>query len=346
MGGLASLPPAAVYVVLGLVAAIENVVPPVPSDAAVLLGAFLAHRGVTSPLGVFAVVWIANVGGAMAVYVAARRYGRAVFTSRRGRRLLAPGAIAVIEREYLRFGLAGICLARFLPGIRSVVPPFAGLIDLPPLRAALPIALAATVWYGGLTLLGTVLGAEWDQIRGLVSGVNRTLGVIAAAVAILWAGTAYLRIRRRRRERVLEAATCALKEPGSAREGVDPRAAALLVLELAYADDALTPEDRELVERHLRSRWGLEPGPPPRPEPARTVTSRFAAYRDRLVRRFAQPRRLALVESMWQAAFADGTIGAQEEQLMRRAGELLGLSPREVAEVRSRSRARAGGGPA
>jgi hypothetical protein len=37
-----------VYAVLGLLAAVENVLPPVPSDAAVALGAFLSHRGVTT----------------------------------------------------------------------------------------------------------------------------------------------------------------------------------------------------------------------------------------------------------------------------------------------------------
>ena len=53
---LAGLPPAAVYVVLALLAVVENVVPPVPADAAVALGAFLSHRGVTTPLAVFLVL--------------------------------------------------------------------------------------------------------------------------------------------------------------------------------------------------------------------------------------------------------------------------------------------------
>ena len=36
---------------------------------------------------------------------------------------MAPEAIAVIERDYLRLGVFGLIVARFLPGIRSVVPP-------------------------------------------------------------------------------------------------------------------------------------------------------------------------------------------------------------------------------
>ena len=331
------------YGFLALIAAVENVAPPVPADAAVLLGAFLSHRGVTSSPVVFLIVWSSNVAGALGVYFAARRYGRRVFNTGPGRRLLTPEAIGAIEREYLRFGLGGIFLARFLPGIRAVVPPFAGIVNLSPLRAGLPIALASGIWYGGLTYLGAELGANWDRISVILSGVNQTLGWIALVVAVVWLGGAWLRARRRRRERVWDVATRALGAPLPTGEHptVNPRNAAMLVLELAYADEALTPEDRALIEQHLRERWGLEAGAG---KPS-TEQGRFEQYRERLAERFSRPQRLALVEGMWHAAFSDGAIGAQEERVMRRAGELLGLSPAEISEAlrRSREGAEAGG---
>ncbi len=326
------------YAFIGAIAAVENILPPVPADLAVLLGSFLSQQGVTTPVTVFLLVWLANVTGALGVYFAARRYGRRLFATAAGRRLLTPEALAVIEREYLRFGVVGIFFGRFLPGIRAVVPPFAGIANLSVPRATIPIALASGIWYGGLTILGTALGANWERIKIILSGVNQTLGWIALVVVAAWATTAWLRHRRRRRERVLEAANRALGErlPTGEHPAIDPRAAALLVLELAYADEALTPDDRELVQRHLRARWGLdaEAGPA---APAQ-AQSRFAQYRERLARRFGREQRLALVESMWQAAFSDGAIGAQEDRLMERAGQLLGLSAAEVSEARRHSR--------
>jgi membrane protein DedA with SNARE-associated domain/uncharacterized tellurite resistance protein B-like protein len=329
-----------VYVVLGLLAVVENVVPPVPADAAVLLGAFMSHRGVTEPSLVFAVVWVANVGGALGIYLIARRYGRQFFASARGRRLLAPEAIAVIEREYLRFGLGGIFLARLLPGIRAVVPPFAGIVNLSFPRALLPIALASGLWYGGVTVLGSVLGASWERIAAILADVNRTLGIAAVTGVAAWGAWAYVRARRKARERVWDAVTRALGEDAEGNEPgpIDPREAAMLVLELAYADEALTAEERSLVVEHLRSRWGLEPPPTaPPPVPQARVESRFRAYREQLARRFGRPRRLALVEGMWQAAFGDGTIDAHQDLLMERAGQLLGLSTEELNEARRRS---------
>jgi membrane protein DedA with SNARE-associated domain/uncharacterized tellurite resistance protein B-like protein len=288
------------------------------------------------------VVWLANVTGAIGVYLAARRYGRRLFDTAAGRRLLTPEAIGAIEREYLRFGLVGIFIARFLPGIRAVVPPFAGIVHLSPLRTGIPIALASGIWYGGLTLLGTELGANWERISAVLSGLNRTLGWLALLVVVAWGASTWLRARRRRRERVWDAATRALGEPMPTGEHptVSPRSAAMLVLELAYADDALTPDDRTLIEQHLRSRFGLEPalgkGAP--------AQGRLVQLLDRLVERFGRSQRIALVEGMWHAAFSDGAIGAQEDRMMRRAGELLGLSPAEVTEALRRSRESAGAG--
>ena len=161
---VSQLPPAAVYAVLALLAAVENVLPPVPSDAAVALGAFLSHRDVTTPLAVFLVTWVANLLGAAGVYLAARRYGRRLFASPTGRRLLAPRSLAIIERGYLRFGIVGIFISRFLPGIRAVVPPFAGLVGLGAMRTFVPMGIASAIWYGGITLVGAVIGAEWGRI--------------------------------------------------------------------------------------------------------------------------------------------------------------------------------------
>ena len=342
---MSELPPVAIYIVLGLLAAVENVIPPVPSDAAVALGAFLSNRGVTTPLAVFLVTWVANLSGAAAVYFVARRYGRDLFATSTGRRLLAPRSLAIIEREYLRFGVVGIFVSRFLPGIRAVVPPFAGLVNLSPLRTLVPMGVASAIWYGGITVLGSVIGAEWGRINQIILGINRTLGI--ATVVLIVAAVIWYLLRRRRRqgERVWHATRDALDpaapsflEGSDIAEGSARQAAALLVLELAYADPALTDADRELVASHLRNRWGLDSQRPPAREAEDERRTRFEEYADRLRHRFGQNQRLALVERMWTVAFSDGAIGHHEERLMHLAGELLGIGKRQLVEVRERLR--------
>jgi membrane protein DedA with SNARE-associated domain/uncharacterized tellurite resistance protein B-like protein len=336
-----------VYAVLGLLAAVENVVPPVPSDAAVALGAFLSHRGVTTFAAVFLVTWVSNLIGAAGVYFVARRYGRRLFASPTGRRLLAPRSLAIIEREYLRFGIVGIFISRFLPGIRAVVPPFAGLVGLGAIRTLGPMGLASAIWYGGLTMVGALIGSEWERISALISSVNRTLFIVTVVLAVA-AGVWYLvRRRQRGRERVWHATTDALDPAAPSflagtdiAEGSARQAAALVVLELAYADPVLTSDDRRLIAEHLHGRWGLGAGGmPPSPAPEEERRTRFADYARRLRKRVGRPERLELVERMWTVAFADGAIGAHEARLMHLAAELLGLKPGELADVSQRLQA-------
>jgi uncharacterized tellurite resistance protein B-like protein len=170
------------------------------------------------------------------------------------------------------------------------------------------------------------------------------MGIVAAVLVVTGAVWYWMARRRRARERLWHATRDALDpaapsflEGTEIAEGSAREAAALLVLELAYADPVLTPEDRELVAGHLRVRWGLPAsGPLPEPQPEEERRTRFAAYADRLRGRFGRAQRIELVERMWTVAFGDGAIGAQEARLMTVAAELLGLGPAEVAEVRRR----------
>ncbi|HEX3233825.1 MAG TPA: TerB family tellurite resistance protein [Gemmatimonadales bacterium] len=332
------------YAVLALLAAVENVAPPVPSDAAVALGAFLSNRGVTTPFAVFAVTWTANLAGAAGVYLAARRYGRRLFASPTGRRLLAPRSLAVIEREYLRFGTIGIFISRFLPGLRAVVPPFAGLVGLGVVRTLVPMGIASAIWYGGIIALGAVIGAEWSRISAVLARVNTTLAIAAVVLIAVVLAWRWRRRRARERERVWHATQDAL-EPAAPTflagtdiaEGSARVAAAMLVLELAYADPVLTPADRELVAAHLRTRWGVGgSSEPPAPAPEALRRSRFADYAKRLRQRSSRTQRLELVERMWTVAFGDGAIGKHEERLMHLAAELLAIPPAELSEMRRR----------
>ena len=191
---LASLPTSWTYVALGFGAALENVVPPVPADTFVLLGGFLAARGRTDVLTVFVVTWGANVLAAMLVYAAGHRFGPSLFETPLGRRLLHPKQLAIIRRFYNRWGLPAIFFTRFLPGLRAVVPVFAGVTHQPVLSVALPVGVASGIWYGALVWLGATAGENLDAIRDWLSTTNRVLLAIALLIGLI-ALTAWKRSR-------------------------------------------------------------------------------------------------------------------------------------------------------
>lgn len=182
---LDALPNGLVYLVLGLGAAVENLVPAVPADTFVAVGGILAAVGDLSATWVVASTWSFNVAGALFVYHVSRVHGTAFFDRGWGRYLLRPHQMARVERFYARWGTPALFLSRFLPGVRAVAPVFAGTTQQPWPRVIAPIAVASAVWYGGLVQLGIFAGNNLGYLGRLLGGLNRTLTAAAALVALL-----------------------------------------------------------------------------------------------------------------------------------------------------------------
>ncbi len=191
------MPVPALYAALAVVAALENVFPPVPADTVVAFGSFLAARGQGTALGVFLTTWAGNITGAMLIYAVGRRYG----AERLERRLLGERAAEAESRLralYGKYGLIALFLSRFLPGVRAIVPPLAGALRVPAVRAAVAMGAASAVWYGAISYLAFRIGADWERLSGTVGRYGRASGA-AALIVVAIAVSAWLVARTRRR---------------------------------------------------------------------------------------------------------------------------------------------------
>ena len=196
---VSGLPVPAIYAILALLSAFENVFPPVPADVAVVAGAFLSHRGLTSAPLIGGLCWLANTASSAAMYFYARAHGRRFLEEGWPRRFMPPRTLRALEEAYARHGVYGIFFSRFLPGIRAAVTPFAGVAGLPPARALVPSASASAIWYAFLVALGAALGFNLEAAKELLNSANRVLTLVAVVVVML--GALWLwRQRRRRRE--------------------------------------------------------------------------------------------------------------------------------------------------
>jgi membrane protein DedA with SNARE-associated domain len=185
LSALAELPPLLVYLVLGVGAALENIVPPIPADTFVLVGGFLSGRSPElSAWSVFFATWGANVLSAIAVYHLGYKHGPSFFAQGFGRHVLTAKQLERMRGFYDRWGTYAIFFTRFLPGLRAVVPAFAGISHQPFLPVALPILVASGIWYGGLVWLGATTARNLDAIVEWVGGTNRLLLGVTLAITI------------------------------------------------------------------------------------------------------------------------------------------------------------------
>lgn len=187
---LTTLPPVLIYLVLGLGAAIENIAPPIPADTFVLAGALLAARGAANPWLVFSATWVLNVSSALAVFLVARRYGRAFFKMPVARWLLREHQLEQIGGFYDRWGVPAIFLSRFLPAWRAMVPVFAGVSGMNGWKVVPPMAIASGVWYGLLVYLGAFMGRNLQTIVDIFNSISNILLWVAlvfiAALSVWW----------------------------------------------------------------------------------------------------------------------------------------------------------------
>ena len=194
---LLTLPQSTLLPVMGLLAAAENIFPPIPADVLIAFGAFVAARAQASPIPAFLVVLFGNVAGAMAMYAAGRRYG-ATWTEKKFHLKHKETADDALSRLYARYGLFALAIGRFVPGVRAIVAPFAGALRASALGTAAAITIASGAWYGLITWLAFRAGSNWEDLVRMVGRAGKITAVVAA---VLIAGIVIIWYRLRQRKR-------------------------------------------------------------------------------------------------------------------------------------------------
>jgi membrane protein DedA with SNARE-associated domain len=184
---LAGLPEPLLYGAIALAAFAENIFPPLPADTVVALGAFVAARGNGTAFGSWAATMVGNLGGAMAMYWVGRRFGLP-WLSRRIPALGSPESAKRFEAHYKRYGIAGLAVSRFLPGVRAVVPPMAGALGIGPWKAFLAMGIASGAWYAIVCWLAFRAGANAEALLARIAEQQRTVGIVAAIIVLLVVG--------------------------------------------------------------------------------------------------------------------------------------------------------------
>lgn len=197
-GWLGALPLGSLYIAIAALSAFENFFPPFPSDAVIAFGSFLADRAHGSAVTVFLLGWLGNVAGAGVTYFLGRKFGSKAFL-RRIEKYAGPDAEDRIRKLHNKYGFTGLFVSRFLPGVRAIVPPFAGAMKLPAFKVMLSVASASGVWFALITFLAFRAGDNWDLVQHYLVRSGKVAGAIAVGIVVLalamWLWKRHLRKR-------------------------------------------------------------------------------------------------------------------------------------------------------
>jgi len=180
------------YIGVALLVALENLLPPIPSEAVLPLAGFMAGRGDASLVGMIGAATGGSVVGAWLLYgisalVGPLRLRAFVLRHRRWLRIEARH----IERAELWFAHRGafvVLVGRCVPLLRSLVSIPAGFNHMPIGRFTLYTGLGSLVWNSALIGAGALLGDQWERVGDVVGVLQTGVIVVLAvvAVALVW----------------------------------------------------------------------------------------------------------------------------------------------------------------
>jgi len=123
-------------------------------------------------------------------------------------------------------------------------------------------------------------------------------------------------------------------------------ATAALLVEVVRGDGGIAPAELEALLAAIKARFDLEPG-----EAAELVAlaesetrqaNDYYQFTSLINRSFRPEEKLRVIELMWQVAYADATLSANEQHVLRKVAELLHVPHGDYIAAKMRAREAAG----
>lgn len=186
---LHSIPPLAVYLVVGGVVGVESLGIPLPGEIVLVTAALMSshHDLAVNPVGVGAAAVIGAVIGDSIGYSVGRRFGMPLF-DRLGRRFpkhFGPGHVALAEKLFSRWGSRAVFFGRFIALLRIFAGPLAGALKMPYPRFLTANVSGALCWAGGTTALVYFAGMAAERWLERFSWIGLAIAVVVGGVAAI-----------------------------------------------------------------------------------------------------------------------------------------------------------------
>jgi len=181
---------------VGLILAVETILPFLPSEVALPLAGFSAKRGDFGLVAVIAAATIGSVGGAMILYWISR-----VFGLERTRHVLAKIPLVTAKdidkgvAWFARNDAAAVFFGRMVPAIRSLVSIPAGVEKMSVSRFLIYTTAGSLIWNTIWISAGYQLGNNWESVEKYGNYLKYAL-VVAVVAAVAWFVVYKVRTRR------------------------------------------------------------------------------------------------------------------------------------------------------
>ena len=188
---------------IGALIALENIVPPIPSEIILPFAGFSANRGDLNVVAAWIAACIGSLIGAYVLYGVGALVGYERIRVLAGKRwfiLFGESDLDRGERFFERYGSWIVFFGRFVPLVRSIVSVPAGVERMPLPKFTLLTLVGSGIWNAVFIAAGYELGDRWDEVEGWIQPLSYVV------VGLLLVGLGWLTIRKLRAVRARRAA--------------------------------------------------------------------------------------------------------------------------------------------
>lgn len=157
---LESVPPGAIYLVVGMIIGLESVGIPLPGEIMLISAAVAASQGVVNPVLLASIAAAGAIIGDSVGYAVGKRYGRSMLAwlGRKAPKHFGPEPVAEAERAFERWGAWAVFGGRFVALLRILAGPLAGILGMSYGKFLTANATGGIAWAGTVTSLAYVFG--------------------------------------------------------------------------------------------------------------------------------------------------------------------------------------------
>lgn len=178
------------YIGVFLLIAIENIFPPIPSEAVLLFGGFMTTY---TNLNVITMILAATLGslvGAIVLYYVGKILNKErlkkIVSGKVGKILrLKAEDIEKADQWFDNKGNKTVFFCRFIPIVRSLISIPAGMSEMPMGKFLIYTIAGSTIWNTVLLVMGSVVGENWVNMLNIFDQYSHIVLIILMIVFVI-----------------------------------------------------------------------------------------------------------------------------------------------------------------
>ena len=178
------------YLGVFLLIAVENIFPPIPSEAVLLFGGFMTTYTNLNVVGMIIFATLGSLVGAIVLY-----YVGKILNKERLKKLVSGkvGKILRLKTEDIEKadkwfdekGNKTVFFCRFIPIVRSLISIPAGMSEMPMPKFLIYTITGSTIWNTVLLVMGSIVGENWENMLSIFDQYSHITLIVLAIIFVI-----------------------------------------------------------------------------------------------------------------------------------------------------------------